>query len=325
MDLSIIIINYNVYDDLIKCINSIQQNIVKILYEIIVVDNNSTERKIDKLLDDYPDVKLINNNENNGFGFANNLGVKYAKGEYLLFINPDIIINDNSLEKLYNFLIEQPGAGVVGPIQEKPGAGIEHYYTFFPGIYSRLMQEFRLYMTAPVMKYRFFEFLDTNIKNGLPFEVDWVMGSCMMMKKEIFLNIGKFDEAFFLYEEETELEFRIKKSGLKNYIIPSAKVLHNHHSSSGKLGVLFVNYQEFRSRIIFDSKRFKGIKYLIRRMFVSLSIVTRILYFSVKSVSNRSSRKKLYANYDLLKFSLRSKEEILNDRYNFNKKLKLFK
>lgn len=324
MDISIIIVNYNVYTDLLKCIKSIYETVADISFEIIVVDNNSSEKEIYNLKTVYPDVNLLLNKENKGFGFANNLGAETANGNYLLFVNPDIIFENNSISLIYNFLQSNDKAGAAGPVQEKPGAGIEYYYTFFPSIYSRLMQEFRLYMKAPVMKYRFYRFIDDNIKKQIPFEVDWVMGSCLMMKKTIFFNAGKYDEAFFLYEEETELEYRIKNAGYKNYILPSAKVLHNHHSSSGKLGVLFVNYQEFRSRIIFDTKRYSGIKLLIRKLSISFALLTRILYFLLKSPFIKSSRKKLEANYDLLRFSLKNRDFILNDRYNFENKLYLF-
>ena len=324
MDLSIVIVNYNVFDDVLKCIGSINNNVKKLDYEIIVVDNNSANRDIEKLPDYFPCVKLILNSDNRGFGYANNIGVSKATGDYIVLVNPDIIFTDNSLEIMYEFINTNSKIGVVGPVQVKPNSGIEYYYTFFPSIYSRLMQEFRLYMTAPIMKKRFFNFLDVNIENGKPFEVDWVMGSCMMLKRQLFNEAGAFDESFFLYEEETELEFRINKSGYRNYMIPAAKVLHNHHSSSGKLGVLFVNYQEFRSRIIFDCKRFHGIKYIIRRLSISSALFTRIIYFSIKAIFIKNAVVKLKANNDLFLFSVKTKEEIINDRYNFNEKLHLF-
>ena len=303
MDLSIVIVNYNVFDDVLECIGSINNNIKKLDYEIIVVDNNSANRDIEKLSDYFPGVKLILNSDNRGFGHANNIGVSKASGDYIVLVNPDIIFTDNSLEIMYEFINTNSNIGVVGPVQVKPNSGIEYYYTFFPSIYSRLMQEFRLYMTAPVMKKRFYNFLDENIKKGKPFEVDWVMGSCMMLKRQLFNETGAFDEAFFLYEEETELEFRIKRSGLQNYMHPGAKVLHNHHSSAGKLGVIFVTYQEFRSRIIFDSKRFRGYKYFLRRLLILFALFLRVMYFLPKSFFSFGSGKKYRANYDLLIFA----------------------
>ncbi len=324
MDLSIIIVNYNVFDDVLKCIGSIYENISKLKFEIIVVDNNSARRDIERINEYYPEVKLILNSENKGFGYANNIGVSFAAGEYIVLVNPDIIFQDNSLELMLGFSSANKDIGVVGPVQVKPNSGIEYYYTFFPSIYSRLMQEFRLYMTAPIMKKRFFNFLDENIKTGVPFEVDWVMGSCMMLKRKLFNDLGGFDEAFFLYEEETELEYRLKSLGLRNYMLPEAKVLHNHHSSSGKIGANFVHYHEFRSRIIFDHKRFKGMKYVVRKILILSALWLRIIYFLPKSLFCDKSKKKLKINTELLKFCSQSKKKILSDKYNYDANLHLF-
>ena len=324
MDLSIIIVNYNVFEDVKKCIGSIYNNISRLKFEVIVVDNNSANRDIEKLKEIHPDVKLVLNKDNRGFGYANNIGVTFAEGEFIVLVNQDIIFLDNSLEVMLDYIRNNNNIGAIGPIQVKPNSGIEYYYTFFPSIYSRLMQEFRLYMTAPIMKKRFFNFLDEKIKIGVPFEVDWVMGSCMMLKRKLFNDLGGFDEAFFLYEEETELEYRLKSSGLRNYMHPGARVLHNHHSSASKLGVLFVVYQEFRSRIIFDSKRFRGLKYFFRRFLIIIALFLRVLYFLPKSLLSSDSKKKLMVNFELLKFAARSKTHILNDRFIFEDKQHLF-
>jgi GT2 family glycosyltransferase len=324
MDLSIIIVNFNVYNDVLKCIHSINNTVKNISFEIIIIDNNSTNRDIELINSKYPDVKLILHKDNRGFGYANNIGMSKAIGQYILLVNPDIVFEDNSIEILYNFLNDNKSAGVVGPVQVKPNSGREYYYTFFPSLYSRLMQEFRLYMTAPIMKYRFFDFLDKNIEKGIPFEVDWVMGSCMMFNSEVYRKFKGFDESLFLYEEETELQYRIKASGLKVYMHPGANVLHNHHSSAGKIGSLFVHYHEFRSRIIFDSKRFKGLNYILRMMFIYSALLLRILYFFPKSLFSNSSKKKLKINIDLFKFSIKPRNEILSDKYDYDAKIYLF-
>ena len=170
--------------------------------------------------------------------------------------------------------------GAIGPVQIKPGKGIEYYYSFFPGLYSRFAQEFGIYMTAPVMKYRFRKFWDDNILKGKPFRVDWIMGSALLIRKEIFEKIGGFDESFFLYEEETEWLYRAKKDGWVCMIYPEMKVLHNHHSSSSKLGLSFVHFQEFRSRIIFSNKHDRMLKRFIRKtMIFEASLYTNNFQF----------------------------------------------
>lgn len=324
MDLSIIILNYNVYLDVLKCIESVKTTIESNEYEIIVIDNNSSNRDIENLPKIYPKVKLICLNKNYGFGYANNIGMKHASGEYILLVNPDILFTNDTINKLIDYLRDNPNVGVVAPVQIKPNEGIEYYYTFFPSLYSRFMQEFRLYMTAPIMKSRFFDFWDKNISYGKPFKVDWAMGSCMLTRKKIFDKTGGFDEAFFLYEEETEWQYRMKQLGYNSYIIPEAKVLHNHHSSASKLGKMFVFYHEFRSRIIFDYKRFKGIKLVVRKVVIFTGLFLRVVYFSIRSIFEKQSRQKIHIFSDLLKFSLKDSKIILKSRYIFDEKKTLF-
>lgn len=324
MDLSIVIVNYNVYNDVKLCIESIVKTVNQLSFEIIVVDNNSIDRSIEHISADFKEVHFLPLTSNHGFAVANNIGMKAASGDTILLVNPDILFNDQAIETMFDFLIVEPSAGVVGPVQIKPGVGKEYYYTFFPSIYSRIMQEFGFYMTAPVMKYRFYRFLDENIAAGEPFKVDWVMGSCLMIRSDIVRKTLGFDESFFLYEEETEWQYRIRHLGWRSYIHPGAIVIHNHHSSASKLGIIFIHYQEFRSRIIFDIKRFKGIKLMLRRMLIVIALFTRIFYCYLNSFNNNTSKKKLNANIDLLKFSLRGKKQILNDKYDFNQKFCLF-
>jgi GT2 family glycosyltransferase len=294
-------------------------------FEIIVVDNNSTEKSIYEINTVFNDVKFIPLDTNHGFGYANNIGMKAAAGKYFLLVNPDIIFNDDSMQLMFDFLENNEKAGVVGPVQSKPGTGIEYYYTFFPSLYSRLMQESRMYMKAGLMKKRFFDFINQNINIGKPFKVDWVIGSCIMIRKEIFETIGGFDEAFFLFEEETEWQFRMNKAGWLSYMHPKASVIHNHHSSAGKLGKVFIYYHEFRSRIIFDHKRFKGIKFFTRVAMIDIQLFLRLVWFSFRYPFSKISRIKLKAYFDLFGLSNSSSSKILGDRYDFDEKQRLFK
>jgi GT2 family glycosyltransferase len=324
MDLSIIIVNYNVYEDVKACIESVHQYLKKLDFEIIVVDNNSVDKSIYGINKFYKDVKFIPLSTNFGFGHANNVGMNLARGKNFLLVNPDIIFNDNSIETMYDFLEKNAKAGFVGPVQYKPDVGIEYYYTFFPSIYSRFTQEFRLYQKARLMKKRIFEYLDSNIKTGDPFKVEWIIGSCMMLRSGIFRETGGFDEAFFLYEEETEWQYRMKEKGWLSYMHPGARVLHNNHSSTSKIGKVFIHYQEFRSRIIFDHKRLKGMKYAVRVLLIEAGLGLRVIYFSARYLFSKESRIKLKANFDLLKFNSLSCQKILNSKYDYERKQNLF-
>jgi len=319
MDLSIIIVNYNVYNDIIQCIKSIYKHLKGLKFEIIVIDNCSFNRDIEELNNIYPEVNLILLNNNNGFGFANNIGMKASSGKYFLLLNPDIIIEDNSIYILFETLEKYKNAAVVGPVQYKPGSGLEYYYTFFPSLYSRFTQEFGLYMKTKRMKKRFYDFLDTNIASGIPFKVDWVIGSSMMLRKELFELTGGFDEAFFLYEEETEWQYRISKMGYDILMVPEAKVIHNHHSSTSKIGVMFILFQEFRSRIIFDIKRNEKVFSYARRLMIVNSIIFRFtifLFMDKFSVSILKNKIILYGS--LLKLNFLNSKKVSQDRFSFS-------
>ncbi len=319
MYLSIIIVNYNVYEDVKVCIASIYKYFQDIAYEVIVVDNNSTDESILDIKVEFPEVKLILLDENNGFGSANNAAMKTAIGKYLFFINPDIVFVDNTPKTIVDFLDKNPQIGAAGPVQVKPGAGIEYYYSFFPSIYSRLMQEFGFFTSAPILKNRFRPFWDQNIVKRTPFKVDWVIGSCLLMRKNIYDELGGFDEAFFLYEEEVEWQYRMNEAGWSSYILPECEVLHNHHSSTYKIGVLFVLYHEYRSRIIFSAKRYKFPKSILRKLLTLLSLVFRFLYYSlIDCTSSKVFLKRTYLYFDLFKLTLSTKKKLLAKRFNFD-------
>ncbi len=317
MDLSIIIVNFNVYEDVLKCIQSIYKYFEGAEFEIIVVDNNSTDRSIEKLNSVFSEVKLLKLDANLGFGAANNAAMKLASGKNFFLVNPDIIFQDGTVLEMMKFLEENSRIGAVGPVQIKPGAGTEYYYTFFPGLYSRFSQEFGLYMTAPVMKQRFFDFWDRGIKLNIPFKVDWVMGSTLMLRREIFDRLGGFNEAFFLYEEETEWQYRMNRAGWEAWIFPKSRVLHNHHSSSGKLGQLFVHYHEFRSRIIFSNLHDTFLKRFIRTLTVSIALVLRICVNALKYIFSGKVqfKNKIRVFGKLFSFNWSSKTSILNSRF----------
>jgi GT2 family glycosyltransferase len=319
MELSIVIVNYNVYEDIKLCIESIYKFTKNISFEIIVVDNNSPDRAIDNISKDFPTIKYIALKSNNGFGFANNRAMELSKGEYFLLINPDIIIQDDTINKMLEYMKNHPKTGSAGSVQIKPSEGYERYYCFFPSLYSRFAQEFGLYMKAPLMKYRFFNFWDNNIASGIPFKVAWVIGSCIMLRREVFDKLSGFNEAFFLYEEEVDWQCRMNKAGWESVIIPECKVLHNHHSSTSKFGTVFIYFHEFRSRIVFSNLHDKFLKRWVRKIMIFSALSIRIGYNYIWFFSpyKEMISRKITVFWFLLKFNLGSKSKIVNDRFSF--------
>lgn len=319
LTLSFIIVNYNVYRDVITCVESIKRYTVS-SHEIFVVDNNSSEKGIDGLPEIFPDVHYIKLNENKGFGAANNAALERAKGKYLVLVNPDIIFLDNSIEIMKQYLEENDSVGVAGPVFMRPDGGLDYYYSFFPSLYSRFLQQVGLYMNSSFLRKRREEFFDKKTRQDKPFRVDWILGACMMMRRSTYERTGGFDEAFFLYEEEVDWQRRIADLELSSYVLPRASVIHNHHSSTAKVGLAFMRYNAFRSMIIYTVKNEKGFNRIANKIMHTLSITHRFLR-GVISRKYRLGTVKIHMELfgDLYRLTWIGKDKLYKLRFPFSK------
>ncbi|MFQ5639064.1 MAG: glycosyltransferase family 2 protein [bacterium] len=230
VDLSLIIVNHNTRGLLKQLLLSIKRNTKKVFYEIIVVDNASGDRSAALVKEDFQDIVLIENQSNLGFSQANNQAVKIAKGDYLLFLNSDTIVCENAVESLFSFLEQEKYAAVVGCKL----LNIDDTLQRSCGIFPNLKTEFyfrtflnRLFPTSPT----FGSFKLGSWDYSSLMEVDWVSGACLMIRKNIFDQIGGFDETLYMYYEDADLCLRVKKLGWKIYFIPDAYVYHLHGGS----------------------------------------------------------------------------------------------
>jgi len=240
---SIIIVNYNSHPTIGLCINALYKHISGIAYEIIVVDNASAPESVRFIKENYPHVKLIVNNENKGFGAANNIGVRYATGDYLFFLNPDAILLDNAVLRFYRFLEEEmPDAASCGGNLIKENGELTTSYGNFPSLFQEWSDTgFR----------RFYpNYYDKHLRLGRtcgiavkPFIVPFITGADIFIRKNIFQKLGGFDENFFLYYEETDLYYRLQQAGYVSYILPEVKITHLEGPSMRKNGEL--NYEKW--------------------------------------------------------------------------------
>lgn len=233
MDVSILIVNYNSFKLILQCIESIYQFTKGISYEIIVVDNNAPERDIDTINEFYSDIIYLKNLENRGFGSGNNFGAKYARGKYLFFLNPDTILLNNAIFKFYDFCERNIGVGIVGGnLYDAKLQPAFSCWSFLPG----LLAEIDYLMLHKVGK--FLGSVGDFNHSALPQEVGYISGADLFISKAIFDELHGFDEDFFMYYEETELTFRVKRMGYKVMSIPDAKIIHlegQSESSSEKI------------------------------------------------------------------------------------------
>ncbi|GHV43707.1 glycosyl transferase [Bacteroidia bacterium] len=228
MDISIIIVNYNTKELIRNCICSVFEKTQGVDFEVIVVDNASQDGSQEMLKKEFPNIKLIENNENLGFGRANNLGARYAKGKYLFLLNSDTILLSNAVKILFDFMESSPKCGICGGnLYDESGKPTMSYSMFLPSFTDEL-NIFFLEMIGKMM-YGKNTLHNHSDKKRI---VGFISGADFMIRAEIFGRMNGFDEDFFMYYEETELTFRVRKAGWLSYSIPQAKITHLESKST---------------------------------------------------------------------------------------------
>ncbi len=218
---SIILVNYNGAQITIDCLHSIRSQLHSVPYEVIVVDNASTDQSADLIQETFPEVKLLRQSENRGFGAGNNIGARNASGKYLFFLNTDTILTCDLLPHLIEVMEKDSSIGIVGPrllnsdgsLQLSTARSIS-----FWGEYQDLKQ--KLDYRNLEQRSRIYEQFETMQ------EVDIVIGAALFMRKKLFESLGGFDETFFMYFEESDLCQRAKLKGWKNIYVPSISLIH---------------------------------------------------------------------------------------------------
>lgn len=233
MDLSIIIVSFNVKNLLRNCINSILRSGDDFLKEIILIDNNSEDgskqyiNELTKLRINGLKIRAVLNKKNLGFAKAVNQGIKIAKGKYILLLNPDTRVKKDSLKKLVHFAEKHLETGVVGAQLVNPDNSIQPSVYHFPSFWRAIL-EFWFGKKGAYEKY---------VPSGdKAVEVDAVTGAAMLIPRKTFEKIGVFNERYFMYFEDLDFCRRVKKAGLKVYYLPEAKIFHHHGQSAAKVG-----------------------------------------------------------------------------------------
>ena len=277
MDVSIIIVNYNTISFLTNAIDSIFEQTKDIEYEIIVVDNNSTDNSNNILTEKYGDkVIFIALSENIGFGRANNEAAKIAKGKNLFFLNPDTVLLNNAVKILSDYLDDNPKAGCCGgnlyDKDEKPT--LSFYRFFIPSIFEEINELlFKIPEKVLFLNNAYFNYTNK------PLNVAYITGADLMIKKELFVVLNGFNTDFFMYYEETELEYRLMKINYLIISVPFAKIIHYEGKS-------FINNAEklkklFISRSIILNKKYNNATIKIINYLFYLRIKSRLLFFTI--------------------------------------------
>lgn len=247
VDLSVIIVNYNGLKYLQECFYSLCDKLKNTSFEIIVIDNNSSDESTSFIKENYPNIFLIESKINLGFGKGNNEAVKYAKGKYLLLINNDTIVIDN-LKPVLEHLKSDNSIGVVGIKMLNKHSE----YLQSAGKFPNPRNMFQLKKLLRLGK----EF-ETGIFNKNSYEVDWLAGSFLMLSKQIYQEIGGFDKDYFMYVEDVDFCKKIAESGYKRIFLPTFSYIHFVGFSNSKKPLLITGYE------IYIAKHCKGINKFI--------------------------------------------------------------
>lgn len=274
IDLSVVIVNYNVEYFLEQCLHSVFKAAKGLECEVFVVDNNSVDGSTSMVEEKFPEVILIANKENLGFSKANNIAIRKSRGRYVLLLNPDTLVEEDTLIKSVAFMDERNDAGGLG-VRMIDGQG-----RFLPeskrGLPTPAVAFYKIFgLSALFPKSRIFGkyhlgYLSENENH----EVEILSGAYMMMRRTCLDKTGLLDEAFFMYGEDIDLSYRILNSGYKNYYLADTRIIHYKGESTKKSSINYV-FVFYRAMVIFAEKHFSARRAGIFSFFINMAIYLR--------------------------------------------------
>jgi len=293
-DISVIIVNYNVKELVDNCIASIYTaNNNEYSLEIFLVDNNSIDESPEHIEKKYPDVNVIRNSKNIGFSKANNIAIKKALGKYILILNPDTLLEENTFNKLIKFCDEHKHTGAVTSKlilgNGKLDSACKRSFPIPSVAIPRILGLSSLFPQSKIFgKYNL-----TYLDEDKTWEVDAICGAFMFIPKEVLEKTGYFDEDYFMYGEDIDLCFRIKKHGFKIYYFPEVTTIHFKGESTRKTNLSYVN-NFYGAMIIFVKKNFTGFSRSLspllqfgifwRSLFSYLQRIIRLFIFPISDI-----------------------------------------
>ncbi len=258
MDLSIIIVNYNVRQFVLQTIHSIYQSKLEGLkIEVIVVDNNSSDGSVEAIRNSFSDIKVIANKDNPGFSKANNQGIKISEGEFVLLLNPDTVIEESTIALSVAKMKAESDIGALGvKMIDGTGVFLPESKRSFPTPWNsltKLLGLSSLFSGSKMLGGYNLTYLDENKTH----DIDVLCGAFMLMRKSALDKAGYLDEDFFMYGEDIDLSYRIKKAGFRVLYFPLTKIIHYKGESTKKSSVNYVRIF-YNAMIIYVKKHYKG-------------------------------------------------------------------
>src|SRR5574341_249208 len=247
IELSIIIVSWNVREYLKYCLDSIFSTLSDISTEVIVVDNNSSDGSNDFVKIAYPQVKLLRNSANLGFAKANNIGIKQSQGKFILLLNPDVKLPEKSISRMLNYIKKNPGVGAVGPRLMFPDGSEQAIRYSHPNFVTEILNTFNLERSVRKL------FFGINLKKEQ--QVKWLSGCRLLTSREVIAEVGGLDEEFFLFSEEMDWCYRMRKAGWKISWLRECEIIH-YSSRSTRQNIYKTILNRYYSRELFLKKHF---------------------------------------------------------------------
>ena len=276
---SVIIVNYNLTLHVIESIKSLLSFFSNFDYEIIVVDNNSADVEKNLLNNSFSSSNFLRKvflNSNDGFGSGNNFGFNESTGEIIFLLNPDTKITQEIFDNVNRIFENYPHISVLGPKIINENRIQEKSYGMFPSVF---LEFFNLFSLAGFIERKQIERKNAN-SNDEFFEVDWVTGAAMFIRRTAYESVNGFDTNFFMYSEEIDLCKRIKADGGKIIYYPNIELTHKG-SVGSKKDYYFFTKTSYQSKYYYIKKHFKGMEKLMMLVFFKLQIIIQIILWSV--------------------------------------------
>ncbi|UCG57794.1 MAG: glycosyltransferase family 2 protein [Phycisphaerales bacterium] len=288
MDVSVIIVSWNTCDILHDCLASVYAQSKDVRFEVIVIDNGSSDGSVEMVKREFAGATVIENPENRGFAPANNQGFRIARGRYLLLLNSDTVVLDGAIDKSVAFADAHPEAAVVGCRALNPDRTVQPTCFMFPSVLNMLLGSIYLNKLLPRSKFFGRAQMTWWDKNDVR-EVDVVAGCFMLIRREVIEHVGVLDEQFFMYGEETDLCYRVKRAGWKVLFTPGAQIIHLHGASSKRMKPEMMS--QLHASILLFLKKHKGWPaYILGCLLVGLFFLLRTPYWLGHAILSRSTR-----------------------------------
>ncbi|MCE7985811.1 MAG: glycosyltransferase family 2 protein [Caldilinea sp. CFX5] len=293
-DLAIVLVCWNNKSYLKACLESLYAKPMHCRFDVIVVDNGSTDGSQQMIATEFPAVRLQQNTENVGLGKASNQGIVATSGRYVLLLNNDTLVNGPALDALVAFLDNTPQAGAVGGRVLNADGTVQSCYNHF----STLWEEF---LIATRLSRFIAETYPAVLKADTTQQVDWITSACLLLRRRALADIGLLDEAYFIYGDEVDLQYRLKKAGWQTYYLPLDTIIHFGGRSMNRWSRRKMVY---RGKILFYQKHYGPIRTGVLRSLLGGLSLAKLLFWVLHSIvphHREEVRKEIQSNIDVVK------------------------